>query len=713
MSARGTTALRAVLLAALALGPAVAAQALSAVFAGDPVDSQSGLPYELLPGQPHVSAGVDGRIGTADDVIDRALTGDIDLVVRLGDIPADGIPAPASHRGASLPSGVAGAPGVGTPIPFHVFLSDGATSPEQPYGNRLAAADMNGLPVVVLLFADLNGDGDIGPTGAALPRAAGALHELEPVGREVALFSNGVASGTVAVTAGAPRDRGGLRVVATAIALTGSYDANFFAGFVPNGPAISTALPFLAERDLSKVFSPDIGALAIGGTLNPDPHAAGLPDPAVLDLTVPTDGSSPTVDTARVMAGRPVCARLFDYTPSLVPMPPEPEQLILGSSGLPSVRRMRLLAVDRLGNPSTSEEPLRVDLIAEGPLSVVPDRDGMPAVEHIVLNRVRPRPVALRATGVGSGAVQVVLDGVVCQRLPVAARAELTRGGSDGRVAQFGAADYRTIGTAVAAASDRNGDGRITIAIAEGLYRESVRVTRPVELFGAGRGRTIIDAGGRGPALALVHPAANASDLTASGGTVGISIEAALDLQGLEARANAGAGVRVAAGGAALTGCEARDNGGPGIALDASALVDSCVSEHNGGAGIAVSGAADTVVRGTVSVANGGDGIVAIGCTDPELTGNRAAGNLGAGATLEACSGGMVLDNRFGANDGNGLRLDESDGALIDGNDCSANGGFGMRIGRSDADFDAAGGVQAPPGNNDVSGNRRGPLRLD
>ena len=42
-------------------------------------------------------------------------------------------------------------------MPFTVFLSDGIVAPERPYGRVLPAPDMEGLPVMVLLFADRDG----------------------------------------------------------------------------------------------------------------------------------------------------------------------------------------------------------------------------------------------------------------------------------------------------------------------------------------------------------------------------------------------------------------------------------------------------------------------------------------------------------------------------------------------------------------------------
>jgi len=74
------------------LTPGVASAA-SAVFANDPIDPATSLPYEILPGMPLVTPGPDGRLGTADDVVDATIVG--------GD-PANRLPSglwPSDHAG--------------------------------------------------------------------------------------------------------------------------------------------------------------------------------------------------------------------------------------------------------------------------------------------------------------------------------------------------------------------------------------------------------------------------------------------------------------------------------------------------------------------------------------------------------------------------------------------------------------------------------------
>jgi hypothetical protein len=690
-----------------------AAIAASAVFNGDPVDSVNGAPFEILPGQPLVRPGADGRFGTADDVVDTAIVGDIDLVVRLGAVPGGGtIPDPSPSRGA-VPLATAGLRGAGTPIPFTVYLSDGAVSPSRPYGNLLAAADMNGLPALVLVFADRNGDRMIGPLGRDGAADVRALAELEPVGREVAIFTDGVATGSVVVTVGSPPSAGGVELVASAFALTGATDPAFFKGFVPTGPAITTALPFFPDRDPARIFSADIGPLQPSGTLNPELHPAGLPAPGIgLSLALPTDGSSPTVDVAKAVAGPAVCARLVEKKRGKRGIAPEPPFLTLGTSGSAARGKLVLVAVDRLGNPTDVATPLTARVVVDGPLGIAPDRDHAPASESIAVTKTRGVAVSLRPSGAATGSIRVVVGGALCQRLAFEVRPERTLGVADALVAQKGRGDFRTIGDAVAGATDRNGDGRIAIEVGEGIFRENVALTRAVELRGAGPGRTVIDGHGAGPALQVASTGALASRLTATGGTSGVDVTTASLVQNLEARGNLGAGFRLLATGSEARVCSALDNAGAGFAVESSADVTDSSSLRNSAAGISVGAVANVTATGNEVAANGGNGIEVLLGTSPTVAGNAIAGNIASGIVLDETTGGTVSANRSAANDDNGLDLHKANDAVIDGNDFSRNGGFGMRIDRSSSDFDAAPGVQAPPGTNDVSNNRKGALDI-
>lgn len=709
----GTLALGLLLLAA-----ATPAAAASAVFDGDPVEPGSGQPYEILPGQPLVTPGADGRLGTADDVVDPGTVGDVDLVLRLGPVPGSGaIPAPAPKRGGVF-TGVAGARGAATAIPFTAYLSDGAAGPAAPYGSLLPAPDMDGLPVVVLLFADLDGDGVIGPTdrgrGKTPEAQVRALAELEPVGREVAFFAGGVASGSVVPTAGAPARSKGLVVVGTALAFTGAYDPGFLDGHVPTGPGITTAQPFLPERDPLRLFTSDIGPLTVDGTLNPAPRAAGLPGPGTdLDLALPADGSAPTVDTALVLAASPTCARLVERKGTgKHRRPPAPAHLALGTAGGARKAKLRLVAVDRLGSQTDPVAETTARIEVSGPIALTVDKDGDPTGESLSFTRANGRAVNLATTGAGTGEIRVRLGGALCQRIAYESRAERDRGGADARVGAR-RADFTTIAAAIAGAADADLDGRVTIEVAEGVYRECVVLDRPVELRGAGPGRTVIDARGTGAALAVADPAAIVGGLTASGGTAGVALVVTTGVAGLEARANVGPGFLLVADGAAAAACVARENGGEGFAIEAGATVHDSTSVANALAGIVVRGAEGAVVAGNRAVQNGRDGIEVVGAVDPVVTGNATSGNLERGLSVEDTTGGVLAGNRAAANDDDGLRLKDTTGMLVDQNDLTANGGWGMHLRSASADFDAAAGVQGPPGTNDVAGNESGAVLIE
>lgn len=698
------------LCAVVALANTTATHAASAVFAGDPVDA-TGRPYEILPGKPLVLPGPDGRLGTVDDVLDPAKVGDVDLVVRLGDVPAGAaIPDPAPARGG-VAVATAGIRAAGTGLPFHVYLSDGAVTPATPYGHPLAAPDMDGLPVIVLVFADLDGDGFIGPTTSDPARQVRAIAELEPVGREVAFFAGSVANGSVTITVGGAASADGVRVVATALAFTGGYDPSVLGGFVPTGPGITTAQPFLPERDPARLFTPDIGPLAVNGTLNPRPRAAALPLPgSSLDLALRADGRDPTTDVAVALAGPAVCARLVEPVRRRGAVPAAPPELVLGTRGGLGAAKLRLVAVDRLGNPTDPPAGFAARIAADGGLAVAPDHDHVSASERVAIASAKGQTVKLRSVAAGAGTVRVTVGGARCQEIAFASRPERDRHGADAVVAVRGAHDFSTIASAVAGASDRNGDGRITIEVAEGIYREAVRVTRPLELRGAGAGRTVVDARGAGATLALASPAIVTSGLTVTGGTSGVAVESALTVRGLDSWANIGPGVQLAAAGAAAVACVARENGGAGFVVTSPATVSDGTSLDNAGAGIRVT-APNAVVTGNLVVTNAGDGIEVTGA-DATVTANDVAGNVGGGIVVEGTTGGVYTANRAAANDGTGLTLNQVTGALVDRNDCTTNGGFGMRIDRSSADFDAAAGVQAPAGSNDVADNRKGPLLI-
>jgi parallel beta-helix repeat protein len=483
---------------------------------------------------------------------------------------------------------------------------------------------------------------------------------------------------------------------------------------VPNGPGITTAQPFLPERELGRLFrTADMNPVALTYTLNPEPRAAGIPDPAAsLSFALPADGSSPTVDTARAVSGDAMCARLVESARG-GRLGPAPASLSLGTSG--SVRRtkLRLVFVDLLGNP-TDPAGLTPKVTIDGPFTMSPDRDGNDRQETLAVRSAKGAAVTIRATGPGQGAVRISLGGAVCQRIALESRVERDRGGSDAVVDLAGHGDFTSIDAAAANATDRNGDGRITIEVGEGIYRETVRLVRPVEVHGAGAGRTIVDARGLGPALVLANSGARASGITASGGTMGVAVQAPVTASGLDAWANIGAGVRVVVAGAEVADCTARRNGGDGFEITAPATLTRNASFDNSVSGIAATSPAPVTMVENQVLANGSSGIEVAGSGSPVLLGNTSVGNLGTGIDLSRTAGGELTGNVASANDGDGVRLNQLNGVLVDANECTGNGGYGI-VGSltTGTDFDDSPGTQPPPGSNDIRENHEGEFTIE
>ncbi|MDX2171343.1 MAG: right-handed parallel beta-helix repeat-containing protein [Deltaproteobacteria bacterium] len=697
----------AALLAALGTTPA-AAGAASAVFAGDPTDPGSGAPYEILPGKPLVRPGLDHILGTGDDVVDASIVGDIDLVVRTGTRDASPVIPPPALGGADPPTvGIAGPRNAGgSEVPFTVFLSDGITSGEAPAGRRLAAADMDGHPVIVAAFADLDGDGMIGPTaGGGGSAQALRLRELLPVGRAAALCNGGVARGAIAVQRGLPPSQGGLRVVLTALALTGPFDAAVFDGAIPSGPAIATALPFLPQRDLTRMIRDRAVPAGPATTLQSLVQFAAVPAPGAYAL--PLDGSEPTIDGAIVHSQPAVRVALRDgAAPRDVDLPLE--QLTLGTEGAAGLLRLRLVGVDRFDNPADAATPQPVRILADGPLRLLSPRltrRGAALMLRRGSLRVAGRVPPDTADG-AAGTIRVERDGVVVATLPYTVRAAANRPRADLVVPSSAAA---TIQAGIDAATDRDGDGHIVVAVRPGLYREAVAVRRFVDLIGAGRAQTILLGDGSAPVVEVLSPGSLVSGVTAIGGWRGVELGgASTRLFDVLAWRNGEVGLYLGGADTDAEHATARENGGDGVhAFGAGARCDDVWSDNNTGNGGSSAGAGITW-RGTRVTRNGLAGITLLG-GGPTVADSACVANDGDGLSVLDAPSATLADNLCALNDEDGLRIESSDDAVVVGNTLDDNHRYGLFLRRSaNTDFSRAAGAQPPPGDNGASGNRRG-----
>ncbi len=729
-----------VLVAVLACVPA-AAFAVSAVFNGDPVNSSTGLPYEILPGFPLVMPGPDGLIGTADDIIDTSIIGDIDMVVRSGSLDiADPIPPPTALGGrAALPVGVAGSTASGgVEVPFTVFLSDGVTSHHgpakpAPAGHLLAAADLDGIPVIVTAFADYDGDGFVGPTNQDPEGATDnrfEVEELKHVGRAVAVFSGGVARGAVAVHAGRPASQGGLTVVLAAMAVTGPFDPSFFNGSIPSGPAIATALPFLPQRDLAKLIRDRAVPVGPNTTLQQVIDFVMLPLPGVTaPFALQTDGSSPTIDVA-VVNSQPAVRAVFRDDAKGHALSAPVGDLVVGTQAPANHRSLRLVPVDRWGNPADPTPALSLSLHTSAPLDLVQPAQARRG-EAVRLSSARGVRIAVRAqrgTIDGStGTLIIEEDGVVVGALPFRIDARANRPRSD-IIAPSRAAP--TIQAAINQVTDRNHDGALVVTVRPGLYHENIVVNRSIVLRGAGTGSTIIAGDGTGSVVSVSAPNSMIQGLTTVGGSSGFALAGASTLL-IDSRAwhNLGAGIAVSGPSVRVVRDHAAENGADGLSVNGATGIVCSGNQlfDNGGVGATLSGVQSALFNDNLSATNAAGGVTLVAANGSSVIDNQVGDNTGPGIQLLASQSCQVLGNLSTVNDDDGVHIDskgsEAPGLfllprgggnpttdnLVSGNTVDTNHGYGLFVRRSpNDDFSAASGTQPPPGDNTVTNNRKG-----
>ncbi len=425
------------------------AQTVAPVFNGDPV-APGGEPYSILPGLPLFLPGDDEEYGTADDSIDPAIVGDVDVVVRAGGTYGGGAIPPPAPGVAAAPVVIAGGTGTGagTEVSFQVILSNG--NPVPAAGNALSGPQHDGRGALVVAYPDLDGDGVIGPTGVdgSADNQVEMQETLSPAGRQVGVVINGVASGTLGVSLGAPASAGGLGLVLVGGALIGESAAEHYF----DGPWVSSLVPFMPPMDPTRIIGrgnvrpPDPGQL-VEVELEGERFGRLAPGHAVLGtpFAIPLDGSSVTVDIVRSAAGAAVAAKLappvdlatFTAVSTrhlLAAVDPSGRRqvvevvdaLSMPDDGNGHATTLLLFAADLLGNPTDPVGDMVVTLELGPALALVePDTDGDPQHEPVVLRTGRSVVLSVDDTGGpgdgGSGdRVTALVDGIPTDSLRIA-----------------------------------------------------------------------------------------------------------------------------------------------------------------------------------------------------------------------------------------------------------------------------------------------------
>lgn len=407
------------------------------LFAGDPIDPMTGKAYAVLPGLPLVYPGADGRYGTADDLVDTSIVGDIDVALRTGGTFAGASIPPTSAGIAAAPTVIAGGlhGGAGTRAEVQIIATDGALPPLG--GHPLLGADLDLRRALVVAYPDLDGDGFVGPTRNA-PADAVQIQRQEALtfaGRAMAEVRSGVAACRLGVTMGAPASMGGLGIAVGAGMATGATP-NLFA----DGPWAATSLPYMIPLDQARIVGGEpTGPVDPVGLVDLELSGSGVYLPSVDDpilggaFAMALDGSDASIDLLRAESGPPagvgfaipVDPRAFvaawgrvihvlpDGAQGRLLVEPV-ESLAVPASGLQEVS---VYPADLVGNGADAPpDGLVVSLEAGAGVRILaPDADADPSRESISFASAAPVVVSLAfqpaTTGAGSQ-VLALLDGV-------------------------------------------------------------------------------------------------------------------------------------------------------------------------------------------------------------------------------------------------------------------------------------------------------------
>jgi parallel beta-helix repeat protein len=438
--------------------------------------------------------------------------------------------------------------------------------------------------------------------------------------------------------------------------------------------------------------------------------------PAADAYALPLDGSEATIDGARVMS-QPTARVSVRPASGDSPGGEALDHLSFGSDGAAATLRARLVPVDRFGNPTDPPPGYAVVIDSDAALEVVGQRGsrrGRPVPIRRAKGRLLLARLARRTPDGSRGALRIEREGVVVASLPYTVDAAIRQHKPDLTVPSRTAP---TIQAAIAAATDRNHDGVIAISVRPGLYREAVVIDRAIELSGGGDDLSLIQGDGTGTAVDIAAPGAVVQRL----GTVGAGTGFRLAGSGAQLRASSAwrsvaVGIDLTASHGVARDVVARENGGAGVRIGAAATAAACADaalRANFGAGLSVAAAADVQLDGNVATQNNAGGVVLNGAAAPTARGNRLVANVGSGLAALRAGAVTAADNLVALNDEDGMQFDRCDDALVTGNTIVDNNGTGLFFRRgANGDFGAAPGAQSPPGDNVITGNRKGDVEV-
>ena len=270
--------------------------------------------------------------------------------------------------------------------------------------------------------------------------------------------------------------------------------------------------------------------------------------------------------------------------------------------------------------------------------------------------------------------------------------------------------DCKTIAEAIEAARPRD-----RIRLAEGTWKESLTLGKPLEIEGAGTGKSIIECeAADGPAITW-NPEAAGSRISGvklrhrafSPGTQRFSVAlvrgGSVMFSDCLLSDGCGHGLAVIeSGSASLTRCKLENNGWDGVSAygdGSKAEITACEAKGNFEHGFDVWDGASATIRDSTATENGRNGIFIATAGQFDVAGNRLSANREFGIVVAAAASGKLAGNKIERNHLGGIALHrKARGIELRDNTVTRNSGPGLILDRG---FSSA----AEQGNN-IAGNR-------
>lgn len=283
--------------------------------------------------------------------------------------------------------------------------------------------------------------------------------------------------------------------------------------------------------------------------------------------------------------------------------------------------------------------------------------------------------------------------------------------------------DFGSISAAVIGATDVNNNGTVEIFVRNGTYNENVFIQRSnLALTGENPRQTVVQGAPVGQAVIYVQQSTNVTIQgfkVQGGGAIADGIEFSRVSDSLIFECwTTGNRDGISLGRSdrnTVRRCLTEDNAMEGAKLRISndCTVEKVVSRRNTGEGFQMVGSQGSTFNNCRSRSNLGTGYDVDRCIMATVSGGFATGNIDSGVRVRESGGTLVQNVRSDQNE-NGLRLEQTNDSLFTMNAFINNREYGIRMEDSTGDdFASTPGIDPAPGDNDVTGNLLGAVRVD